>query len=144
MPDIPPILSFTGDGVVLPCPIQPGALLQYYSVVWMKDSINNMIAEAISPQDVIKNDSRYSIDHSTFALIIDPVSVDDLNTDYMYQCQVYVTNPITGTKQQLQYYPQLTPGVRLSLSLSVKVNTDSKFYTIIELFHTYTFTLKFF
>lgn len=111
--------------MVLPCPIQPGALLQYYSVIWMKDSIK--IAEAINPQDVRKTDHKYSIDSSTYALIIDPVSIKDLSTDY--QCQVYVTNPTTGAEQQLHYYPQLTSGVWLSLSLSVKVNTDSKFDT---------------
>ena len=48
MLDTPPTLSFTDDGVVLPCPIQPGALLRYYSLVWMKDNVNK-IAEAIGP-----------------------------------------------------------------------------------------------
>lgn len=95
----------------------------------MKDNINR-IAEAFSPQNIKKNDSRYNIDDSTYALIIDPVSIDDINTHY--QCQIYVTNPITGAKQQLQYYPQLTSGVWLSLSLSVKVNTDGKFNALIH------------
>jgi hypothetical protein len=84
----------------------------------MKDGIK--IATAINPQDVMTIDDRYSIDSSTFALIIDPVRFGDLSIDY--QCQVFVTNPITGTKQQLQHYPQLASGVRLSLSLTVKVN----------------------
>ena len=66
-------------------------------------------------------------DSSTFALIIDPLSVDDLSTNY--QRQLYITNPITGNKQQLQYYPQLTSGMWLSLTLSVKVNTDRKLYS---------------
>ena len=117
-------LSFTHDHrVVLPCPIRPGALVQYYSVIWMKDSVE--IAKGINPQDVMTTDVRYSIDNSTFALIIDPVilSMGDLSKNY--QCQVFVTNPITGSKQQLQHYPQLTSGMRLSLSLTVQANVGS-------------------
>ena len=37
---------------------------------------------------------------STYALIIDPVSVSD--TSPSYQCHTFVTNPITNTKQRLQ------------------------------------------
>ena len=120
--DIPQTQSFTQDQVVLPCPIRPGALLQYYSVIWIKDSIE--IAKSLKPQEVVTTDDRYSIDGSTFALIIDPVSMPgDLSEDY--QCQVFVTNPITGSKQQLQHYPQLTSSVRLSLSLTVQANVGN-------------------
>lgn len=84
----------------------------------MKNSTK--IAEVINPHDVMTTDGRYSIDSPTLALIIDPVSIDDLSTDY--QCQVYATNPITGTRKQLQFYPPLTSSVRLSLTLTVKAN----------------------
>ena len=120
--DIPQTQSFTQDQVVLPCPIRPGALLQYYSVIWIKDSVE--IAKSLNPQEVMITNDRYSIDGSTFALIIDPVSMPgDLSEDY--QCQVFVTNPITRSKQQLQHYPQLTSGVRLSLSLTVQANVGN-------------------
>jgi hypothetical protein len=60
-------------------------------------------------------ESRYDIDRATYALIIDPV--DEIDTSSSYQCQVFVTNPITNTQQQLQYYPQLASGVQLSLTI---------------------------
>ena len=100
-----------GDKVDLRCPMQPGALLQLYSVIWMKDG--NEIANSHS---IRKSNSRYNIDRATFALIIEPVNEND--TSSSYNCQAYVTNPITDTKQQLQYYPQLAPGVQLSLTVN--------------------------
>ena len=100
----------SGERVVLPCPIQPGALLQSYSVIWMKDSV-----EIANSQNSRKTDSRYDIDRATYALIIDPVNVND--SSLSFQCQVFVTNPITNTKQQLQYHPQLTPGVQIFLTV---------------------------
>lgn len=106
--------ALSGNRVVLPCPIEPGALLQHYSAIWMKGSV--MIAEAINPQNVRKTDCRYDIDRATYALIINPVSVNDSSTDY--KCQVLVNNPTTRTRQQLHYYPQ---------SLSLTVNANSKF-----------------
>ena len=82
---------------------------------------STIIAEVINPQNVRKTGCRYDIDRATYALILDPVSVNDSSTDY--QCQVYVNNPNTGTKQQLQYYPQSMADVGLSLT----VNTNGKF-----------------
>ena len=115
-PDTCIIQNFTalsGDRFLLPCPIQPGALLQYYSVVWRKDS--TMIAQAMNPhEDVEKTDSRYDIDRATYALIIDPVSVNDTSANY--QCQVSVQNPMTRAKLPLQYNSQQTSGVSLSLT----------------------------
>lgn len=57
------------------------------------------------------------INATTFGLIVDPVNVND--TSSSYQCQVFVTNPVTNTKQPLQYYPQLTSGVWISIKVQV-------------------------
>ena len=97
--------------MVLHCPIQPGALLQSYSVVWKKDD---------TEINVTTLDSKYDIDRATYALIIDPVSVNDSSTGY--KCQVYVNNPNTGTKTELRYSPQTT-----DVSLSLTVLATSKF-----------------
>ena len=102
----------------LPCPFKPGALLQYYTVKWMKDSIEIAIAPNCN--------SKYRIDRATYALIIDPVSVNDTSSNY--QCQVFVINPITDSKQQLQLYSQRKPTFGISLSLTVVAN--SKFNPI--------------
>ena len=59
-------------------------------------------------------DSRHDTDRTTFALIIDPVNVNDTSSNY--QCHVYVTNPITNTKHKLQ----LIVGVKLSLTVNEK------------------------
>ena len=114
--------------MVLPCPFKPGALLQYYAVKWMKDGID--IAESPNSKYRIDGESpnsKYRIDGATYALIIDPVSVND--TSSSYQCQVSVTNPITDTKVPLKFYPQSTPDVSLSLT----VVANSKFNPIIIL-----------
>ena len=107
--------------MVLPCPFKPGALLQYYAVVWRKDSID--IAE------LLIDNSKYRIDGATYALIIDPVSVNDTSSNY--QCRMFVTNPITNNKQELQFYPQLTSDVSLSLT----VVATSKFNPILLLLY---------
>ena len=113
MPDTGIIQSYTaplGGRVDLQCPIQPGALQQYYSVIWTKDDI-----EIANSQSIGRPESRYDIDRATYALSIDPV--DEGDTSSSYQCQVFVSNPITNTKQQLQHYPQLASGVQLSLKV---------------------------
>ena len=94
LPDPPPQRHFTaisGDRVVLPCPIQPGALIQYYSVSWYKE--NSLLAQAgrlfVSESKV--DDSRYNIDRATFSLIIDPVNINDMSTQY--KCHICVKFP---------------------------------------------------
>ena len=64
--------------------------------------------------------SKYDIDRDTYALIIDPVSVNDSSTGY--KCQVSAQNPNTNAKQLLQYNPQST-----DVSLSLTVPATSKF-----------------
>ena len=113
----------SGDRVVLPCPIQPGALLQSYSVIWMEDSV-----EIANSQTGRITNSRYGINGTTFALIIDPVNVND--TSSSYQCQVFVTNPITNTKQRLQYYPS---GVQISLAVNQTSGNNLSIYTQCQL-----------
>ena len=78
----------------------------------MKDGV-----EIANSQSIRKPDSRYDIDRATYALIIDPV--DENDTSSSYECQVFVTNPITNTKQRLQYFPQLA-GMQLSLTTNEK------------------------
>ena len=104
-------LALTGDRADIHCPIQPGALQQYYSVKWTKDGV-----EIANSQSIGEPNSRYDIDGATYALIIDPVIIADTSSNY--QCQVFVTNPIIDTKQQLQYYPQLAPGMQLALTVN--------------------------
>ena len=106
--------AYSGDRVVLPCPMQPGALLQYYSVIWTKDS--NEIANS---QNSVTTNGKYGIGGSTYSLIIDPVDAND--TSPSYQCQMYVHNPTTDTKQQLHYYPQTVSDVSLQLTVISKL-----------------------
>lgn len=107
----PPKTNYTavlGDRVVLLCPIQPGALLQQYSVRWMKDSI--LIAEATNPQSVWTiDDARYNIDRATYSLIIDSININDTSSNY--QCELFVTVPKTDAKSVLQ------PSLPVTLSL---------------------------
>ena len=81
--------AMSGRSVVLYCPIQPGALLQFYSVMWIKNGVP--IAELSSPSGFASIDSRYMINQSTFSLTIDPVNVNDSSNSY--QCDVYVRDP---------------------------------------------------
>ena len=89
----------SGDRIVLQCPIQPGALIKYYAVEWMKGDI--LIAEARNPHDIVTMDSRYSIDTKSYSLIIDNVNSNDSSTDYW--CTLFVTNPNTNTRQELGF-----------------------------------------
>ena len=79
-------------------------------MIWTKDDV-----EIGNSQSIGRLESRYDIDRATYALSIDPV--DEGDTSSSYQCQVFVTNPITNSKQQLQHYPQLASGVQLSLTV---------------------------
>ena len=112
-----PQTNFTatsGERVTLHCPIQPGALLQQYTVRWKKDETT--IAELTNSMRVVTiDDSRYQIDRATYSLIIDPVNISDTNSNY--QCEIFVTNPqsLTPTRRMLQPSPSVT--------LSLKVNS---------------------
>ena len=120
LPDPPPQTNFTatsGDRVVLPCPIQPGALLQQYSVAWRKDS--NLIFKSKNLQVFIGRDSRYGVNVSTFALTINPVDIKDSSENY--QCIVEVTNPRTKAEKELQLSPQRD----VLLSLFVMTYSDN-------------------
>jgi hypothetical protein len=76
----------SGDRVVLLCPIQPGALIQHYSVTRYKE--NSLLAEAHRQVISTIDDSRYSTDKATFSLIIDPVNINDTSTHY--RCDLFV------------------------------------------------------
>ena len=88
-----------GETAILPCPIQPGALSQYYSVIWMKDGVE--IIGAYNPQTIMpqNGNSRLDLD-SAYSLIIHSVNLNDSSSDY--QCMLFVTNPDTHTKQEVQ------------------------------------------
>ena len=72
---------------ILHCPIQPGALVQYYYGRWEKDG-NTLIQlpQPINgnPQEIVRSDSRYDLDRTTFSLIINSVEASDAGDDY--QC----------------------------------------------------------
>ena len=117
MPDVCIVRNYTalsGDRVVLPCSIEVGALLQSYSVEWIKGNVK--IAEALNPQQIRTINSKYDIDRSTYALIINPVSVSDSSTEY--RCNIFVNNSIAHAKQQLQYNSQTGSDISLSLSVT--------------------------
>ena len=114
VPPIPlPQTRFTamsGERVVLPCPIQPGALLQHYSVRWMKD--DTAIAR-FNPQRVRNaiDDSRYEIDRTDYSLIIKSVNINDTSV-VGYHCDLTVHRLTLS-----QYVLQSTPSVTLSLKV---------------------------
>lgn len=95
-----------GDTAILHCPIEPGALIQFYSVRWKRNS--SYIAEL--PQKNSPTDPRYHIDSSTFSLTINSVNVNDSSEGY--QCEVHAKNA-QGTQWQL------VPSREVSLSLYV-------------------------
>ena len=88
--------------MVIPCPIQPGVLIQQYSAKWTKDDVT--IASSTDPQSI--DNSPYEIDRATYSLIIDPISVNDTSTDY--QCELSVTNPNSNVRQILEQSPQVS------------------------------------
>ena len=125
---VPPSLQtlFTvasGERVIIPCPIQPGAQIEQYSAKWTKDDI--IIASSTDPQSV--DNSPYEIDRATYSLIIDSVSTNDTSTDY--QCELSVTNPITNVRQILK----LNPEVSLSLKI-MDLSVSSPFTDVLQFF----------
>ena len=89
-----------GDTAVLRCPIEPGALLQFYSVTWMKDSTS--IAKRVNYQNFMSIDpERYDIDDD-YSLLIHSVDANDSSSTY--KCVLSVTYPRTSTKQELQIH----------------------------------------
>ena len=101
--------AIVGSTALLHCPIKPGALLQYYSVKWTKSDIK--IASFNTLEGFCLTDSRYSIDRSSFSLIIHSVNVNDSDTSY--KCEIYVRSPTGGDNELLQ------PSGELSLTLDV-------------------------
>ena len=98
------------ETAVLDCPIQPGALLQYYSVRWTKNGAPLPQLQG-SSQDDLNTDIRYNIDRSTFSLIISSITFSDSSDDY--QCEIYVQNPLKGDNNRLM------PSREVSLILAV-------------------------
>ena len=94
----------SGNRVILPCPIEPGALLQQYSVMWKK-------GETAIANNYWTIDPRYQIDRAAYSLIINSVNSNDTSSSYM--CELTVVNPKTDVQQVLQ------PSSQVSLSLNV-------------------------
>ena len=86
-----------GDTAILPCPTPPGALIQYYSVRWMKDDVTIITAD--SPQAITQVDPKFDVD-TTYSLVIHSVNLNDSSSNY--RCELSVTNPLTNTKQVVQ------------------------------------------
>ena len=88
---------------ILHCPIQPGALVQYYYGRWEKDgSTLVQLPQPINgnPQEIVRSDSRYDLDRTTFSLIINSVEVSDAGDDYL--CILYVVDPRNDLPINLQ------------------------------------------
>ena len=90
-------MAISGSTAILECPNKPGALLQYYSVRWMKNY--TAVARFSDSEGFSSTDPRYNIDRSTFALMISSVNWTDAGKGY--QCEVYVRNPSTEDEHQL-------------------------------------------
>lgn len=93
--------AMVGDTVVIKCPISPGALLQSYSVEWIRN--NTLIAERVNFQDVMSTDrNKYDIDDA-YSLVIHSIDVND--SYFNYQCALFSLNPLTDVKQEVQTFP---------------------------------------
>ena len=91
-------IATSGDRIIIECPLKPGALLEQYSVEWMKGNVR--IAAARTPHDIETIDSRYSIDTTSYSLIIDD---DNGNDSSIYQCALFATIPGTNVQQELSF-----------------------------------------
>ena len=102
-----------GNTAILPCPTPPGALLQFYSVIWMKDNIAIIKhdPQSIMPLD---GDPRYDLD-SAYSLVIHPVNVNDSSSNY--KCVLSFTIPITGVKREVLPYPNREISLTLNIGM---------------------------
>ena len=88
-----------GETAILPCPIQPEALSQHYSVIWMRGGVE--IIRANNPQTIMPQNGNYRLDlNSAYSLVVHSVNLNDSSTNY--QCMLSVTNPITNTKEEVR------------------------------------------
>ena len=94
---------------MLSCIVKPGALIQYYYVIWYKN--DEPIVELDTLEDLRQAGSRYDIDQSTFSLIINSVNTSDSSTNYL--CEVFVENPLSHT------YTLIRPEFDDTLTLNV-------------------------
>ena len=83
----------SGDSVIIDCPVKVGVFKKYYSVTWYKDE--QSILEFDAPAMLTATEARYSIDRSSFALIIHSVDISYSNSSY--RCVVFFTNPLSST-----------------------------------------------
>ena len=97
-PLLPPTSLFfakVGSIARLECPETPGALLGQYYGIWRDSNSSTTLldvpkptAPSISPS---VPDPRYSIDRSTFSLVIEDVVLSDSSSTY--QCELRVESP---------------------------------------------------
>lgn len=125
-----------GDRIVLQCPIQPGALLEYYSVKWMKGNVP--IAKARNPYDISTVNSRYSIDATSYSLAIDDVGLNDSST---YRCDLFATIPATKARRRLRFNQDRD--ILLSLRVLGKFRDYYYYVTYIVTKFNYDLTLLF-
>ena len=102
------VTAIVGDTAVLPCPISPGALLQSYSVRWIKDAV--LIVSTMNLQNIMRTDPKYDVD-GAYSLVIHSVSMNDSSSNY--QCMLYSTNPNTDARTEVQ------PNHDILLSLNI-------------------------
>lgn len=103
-----------GETAILPCPTPPGALIQYYSVRWMKDDVTIITAD--STQAITQVDPKFDVDTTSYSLIIHSVNLNDSSSNY--HCELSVTNPLTKTKQVVQPDHGI-PSLRLNIMIGM-------------------------
>ena len=81
--------------MIIDCPVKVGVFKKYYSVTWYKDEQSILEFDAPDHEMLTATEARYSIDRSSFALIIHSVDISYSNTSY--RCDVFFTNPLSST-----------------------------------------------
>lgn len=108
-PRSPPSPTFTfkvGAQARINCTQRLGTLISQYFITWRNSSSNEILADIPNPQvsfqsfaDVLN--PRHRVDPTTFALLIDNVTLQDSASTY--QCELGVVNVQTGSATFYRY-----------------------------------------
>lgn len=110
--------GISGSAATLHCPLQPGALVGHYYGSWERNG--EILVEIAAPnngipQGIVRSDSRYDLDRTTFSLIIN--SVDATDADDGYICSLFVYNPEATAEMLVSLQTDVT---QLSLMVNGK------------------------